>query len=705
MEENYSMKKLSLISLLVVFALLLAACSSEPPAVEEAPAEQAEAPAEEQAAEEPAEEEKADVEVGQAIEAGESTAEEEPAAEVSEFNEAPMLADMVTAGELPPVEERLPVDVQVVTPVDKVGEYGGTWYDSTWEAVVGNIKMILYDPPIRWKPDYTGYEPGLFKAWEWSDDGTQVTYHLRQGVKWSDGEPFTTADLQFWWEDLATNADYKVVQVPWWGFNSDGSPMEVTFPDEYTLVMKWDKPQWITPYIMAQGFWEWEPMMKPRHYLEQFHPNYTEGTDYDQLEAMSKWWENPDYPVLFAWKTESYTPAERAVYVRNPYYWKVDTEGNQLPYIDRLDVAIVPEEEVRLLEASQGKYNAAFRATTNPTDIPFLLEQAESGGYHLATGWVNGAGGWPCWLINQNYPGTLESPTDADLEIGQVLRDKNFRKGISHAMNRERLIDVAWGGFGTPQQATISPQAWHFASPEGQEVFEQWQQADAEYDVDLANQLLDEAGVTDQDGDGFRDLPSGAPLEIVLDLTDWGGESVSIKATEAFAGDLEAVGIKTIINNVIGTPDNQLRQDQGLYMLRNCHASEVDIWTYPDWLFPLRNNRAWPMEGWWRQTGGEEGWEPEPDSPAARLQAIYDQGLAEPDVNKRHELVWEAIKVHIEEGPFTLGAAGDQPMPVVIANNFCNIPETGVLGPWAPGSPGNKHPEQFWINEGADSCE
>jgi peptide/nickel transport system substrate-binding protein len=480
--------------------------------------------------------------------------------------------------------------------------------------------------------------------------------------------------------------------------------MEVTFPDEYTIVMKWDRAQWITPYIMAQGFWEWEPMMKPRHYLEQFHPNYTEGTDYDQLEAMSKWWENPDYPVLFAWKTESSTPAERAVYVRNPYYWKVDTEGNQLPYIDRLDVAIVPEEEVRLLEASQGKYNAAFRATTNPTDIPFLLEQAESGGYHLATGWVNGAGGWPCWLINQNYPGTLESPTDADLEIGQVLRDKNFRKGISHAMNRERLIDVAWGGFGTPQQATISPQAWHFASPEGQEVFEQWQQADAEYDVDLANQLLDEAGVTDQDGDGFRDLPSGAPLEIVLDLTDWGGESVSIKATEAFAGDLEAVGIKTIINNVIGTPDNQLRQDQGLYMLRNCHASEVDIWTYPDWLFPLRNNRAWPMEGWWRQTGGEEGWEPEPDSPAARLQAIYDQGLAEPDVNKRHELVWEAIKVHIEEGPFTLGAAGDQPMPVVIANNFCNVPETGVLGPWAPGSPGNKHPEQFWIDQDG-TCE
>jgi peptide/nickel transport system substrate-binding protein len=696
------MKKLSLILTLILTLLLAVACGGG----EEPAAEEAEAPAAEQpAAEAPAEEEKAEVEVGKAIEAGESEAKEEaPAAAVSEYNEAPMLAEMVTAGELPPVDERLPEDVQVVTPVDGVGQYGGTWFEVTWDAQVPNIKMILYDPPVRWKPDYSGYEPGLFKAWEWSEDGMQVTYQLRKGVKWSDGEPFTTDDLRFWWEDLATNEDYKVIQVPWWGFNSDGSPMEVTFPDEFTMVMKWDKPQWITPYILAQGFWEWEPLMKPRHYLEQFHPNYTEGTDYDKLELMDKWWENPDYPVLFAWKTESYTPAERAVYVRNPYYWKVDTEGNQLPYIDRLDVAIIADENVRLLEAAAGKYNATFRATTNPTDIPVLLEQAEAKGFEVRTGWVNGAGGWPCWLINQDYPGTLENPTDVDLEIGQVLRDKNFRKGISHAMNRERLIDVAWGGIGTPQQSTISPQAWHFASEEGRKVFEEWQQADASYDPDLANQMLDEAGLIDKDGDGLRDLPSGAPFELILDLTDWGGVRVSEDATESFAADLEAVGIKTVIKSVIGTPEQQLRQDEGLYMLRNCHASEVDIWTYPDWIFPLRNNRAWPMEGLWRQTGGKEGWEPEAGSAAARLQEIYDRGLAEPDINKRHELVWEAIRVHIEEGPFTLGAAGDQPMPVVIANNFCNVPETGVLGPWAPGSPGNKHPEQFWINEGADSC-
>jgi peptide/nickel transport system substrate-binding protein len=609
------------------------------------------------------------------------------------FSEAPMLASLVAAGQLPPVEERLPVadDVFVVTPTESVGKYGGTWYAVSWAADIPNIKMKLYDPPIRWQGDYTGYEPGLAKSFDWSADGTEVTLRFRDGVRWSDGAPFTTADLRFWWEDLANDADYRVNQVPWWGFKSDGSTIDMSFPDDYTMVMKWDTPQWITPYILAQGFWEWEPLMKPRHYLEQFHPKYTSTSDYDTLERMDKWWENPDYPVLYAWHVVRVIPAERVILERNPYYWKVDTAGNQLPYIDTVDISIVPEKEVRVLQLSQGKYNASFRGTDDPRDIPFLLEQAAGGNYRVASGWMNGAGGWPCWLINQNYVD--------DEEIRALLRDKNFRQGISFAMNRDRLVDVVWEGIGTPQQATISPQSWHFASAEGQRVFEEWADAHAEYDPGKANELLDAAGLVDRNGDGWRDLPSGQRFELILDLGGWGGAEVSTEATEVFQGNLEAVGIQVFINNLIDQPGWDLRQTEGQYMLRNCHASEVDIWTYPDWIFPLRDNRAWPMEGKWRQTGGAEGERPEAGGPAERLQAIYDQGVNEPDEQRRHQLVWDAIRIHIEEGPFTLGAAGDQPMPVVIANNFRNVPENGILGPWAPGSPGNMHPAQFWIDE------
>ncbi len=616
---------------------------------------------------------------------------------VSKYNEAPMLKGLVATGELPPVDERLPKDVQIIDVYESIGQYGGTWHTITWNASdPGNIKMKLYDPPWRWKPDYSGYESGLAKSFEMNDACTELTWHFREGIKWSDGEPFIPkVDFGFWWEDLVLDEDTNV-SVPWYLYQADGStPMDIEFPDDYTMVWKNFKPNCIAPYIVAQGFWEFEPLISPKHYLSQFHPKYNSDASYEDLELMRKWWENPDFPVLFAWHVESFTPGARSVFVRNPYYWKVDPEGNQLPYIDRIDVVEFPDKEVRVLELSTGRYEASFRGTDDPNDIPFLLEQAESSGYHLQEGWMNGAGGWPMWIVNYDYV--------PDEEIRDLLRNVKFRKGLSVAMNRERLIDVVWGGIGTPQQSTISPQAWHFASPEGQAIFKEWQQADAQYDPELAKSYFDEIGFVDADGDGWRDLPSGKSFELVLDIGEWGGQVVPVAGTEVFAGNLEDVGVKVIQNNLQGSPDWGVREKESTFMLRAAHASEVDIWTYPDWIFPLRGggegSRSWPMQGKWRSSGGTEGWEPESGSVVARLQALYDQGVVEPDEEKRHQIVYEAIRIHMEEGPFNLGAAGDQSTPVVVSDKMHNVSTYGVLGPWAPASPGNQHPEQYWIEK------
>jgi len=633
-----------------------------------------------------------------AIEAEEATAAPVPTVDVASAKEAPMLQEMVRAGELPPLQERLPKDLQTVDVYESIGQYGGTWHTIASASDIGNIKMKLYDPPWRWNPDYTGYESGLAKSFEMNDACTELTWNFREGIKWSDGEPFIPkVDYGFWWEDLVLDEDVNV-SVPWYAYQTDGeTPMDVEFPDDYTMVWKNFKPNCIVPYIVAQGFWEWEPgkHQPPKHYLSQFHPKYNSDASYEDLELMSKWWENPDFPVVFAWRVESYTAGERTVLVRNPYYWKVDPDGNQLPYIDYVDIAIIPDKEVRVLELSTGKYEASFRGGADPNDIPFLLEQAESGDYILQDGWMNGAGGWPMWMINQDYV--------PDEEIRDLLRDTKFRKGLSVALDRDRLIDVVWGGIGTPQQCTISPQAWHFASAEGQALFKEWQQSDAQYDPDLAMQYFDEIGFVDADGDGWRDLPSGAAFELVIDFADWGGEAVSVNGVEVFAGNLEEVGVKVIQNNLKGSPEWDLRMKESTFMLKMAHASEVDLWTYPDWIFPLRGggegSRSWPMQGKWRSSGGDEGWEPEPGSPAARLQALYDQGVIEPDEEARHQLVYEAIRIHMEEGPFNLGAAGDQPVPVVVSNKMHNISTYGILGPWAPASPGNQHPEQYWIEE------
>jgi peptide/nickel transport system substrate-binding protein len=686
---------LLLLSLLVASALVLTACgggATEEP-MEEEPA------AEEPAEEEPMEEEEA----GEGIVAEEATPTPAVMEEGSAFNEAPMLAEMVAAGDLPPVEERLPVeeDIMVISPVDGIGEYGGTWHSVSWWQGMGNISMAVYDPPVRWNRDYTGYEPGLLKSWEISDDGLQLTWNFRQGIKWSDGTPFIPAvDMAYWWE-LATNEDYKVTTVPWWGFDSDGTRMEVSFPDDYTMVFNWTEPHYISNFIVAQGFWEWLPMERPKHFLSQFDPNYTDGMTYEDLEAAARnddWLMNTaGYPCLHAWCPTEVVPGERTVLTRNPYYWKVDPEGNQLPYIDIIDIVLLEDKEVRLLEVSQGKFEATFRGTDQPTDIPFLLEQAEANDFYLHPGAVNGAGGWPGWLVNMNFADSETYP-DTWEEIRDLLQNQDFRIGLSHALDRQRVIDVAWGGIGYPTNATISPQAWHFASAEGQAVYEAWRDAYVEYDPDLAMEHFDAAGFVDADGDGLRDLPSGAPFTLVIDQGDWGGQEVPILSNESYASNLSEVGVDVLINDLMGQPDWDLRQNTGMYMLRNMHASELDIWTYPDWIFPLRNNRAWPLEGDYRATGGENGWEPQPGTTYAyELQELYDKGLATASIEDRHKIVWDAIQIHIDHGPFMIGGSGDQQMPVVVKNGFHGIPDLVILGPWAPGSPGNLNPEQFWM--------
>ena len=617
----------------------------------------------------------------------------------SEFSQAPMLNDMA----LPEVGERLPDNPQVISPYAQIGKYGGTWHTVAPEPGMPNIKMIFYDPPIRWKSDYSGYEMGLAESFEFNYDGTQLTLNLRHGVKWSDGQPYTSEDWRFWWEDLATNADYAAIQVPNWARNKDGSPFEIEFPDLYTIMMTWDSPNWSAPYNLAQGYWEWESMMKPAHYLQQFHPDY-EGNNYAVLEEIDKWWSTPGYPTLFAWVVEEVTPGERSVFVRNPYYWKVDTKGQQLPYIDYINVEVQPDEEVRVINTSQGNYDAVFRATTDPLNIPFLQEHASAFGYQIQQGWVNGAGAWPGWVINQDYAGEDCGKPSGSVEAEAcraLLQDVNFRKGLSSALDRARILEEVWGGIGYTTQATISPQSMYFSGEDGQAKYEQWAAADAEYDPNLAAEFFNAAGFVDVDNDGWRDLPGGSPFVLVIDLNTWGGERVRHLADQIARDNWRAVGVNTILNNVQNQASGIDRANKGLFMIRGVQIAEMDIWKNPSLIFPVQAGSggvwAFPLQGLWFSSGGQEGIQPDPGSPGFRLLELYQRGVNESDEVKRQEILFQAFDIHINQGPFLLGATGDQKMPVVVKNTFHNVPEFGILGSWTVASPGSQHPEQFWI--------
>jgi peptide/nickel transport system substrate-binding protein len=405
----------------------------------------------------------------------------------------------------------------------------------------------------------------------------------------------------------------------------------------------------------------------------------------------------------------------RYTFTRNPYFWRVDTEGNQLPYIDSIDVEIVADEQVRILNCKQGKYDTAFRICGGPNDIPILNESAKASGFHFLKGWMNGAGAWPGYMVNQYYveggKNYADDTPEKAKEIRELLRNKNFRQALSMGMDRKRMIDVAWSGIGDPKGETISPQSWHFASPEGQKVYKDWAAAYATFDAAKANALLDQVGMK-KGADGFRTLPSGKPFILTIDVSDWGGSlKVQTDAGAEAKNQWEKnLGIKVEVKNLQGQPDLDTRTNEGQYMLRGAHISEIDIWTYPDWLFPIVNRYVFPLEGRWFAKGKDTckpdpkvpndcGVKPAADSPAAKLQALYEKGQTTASIDDRHKIVWDAIKVYEDEGPFVIGVSGDQPMPIIAKDYMRNILDFGVVGPWAPATPGNTVASQWWMDK------
>jgi peptide/nickel transport system substrate-binding protein len=320
-------------------------------------------------------------------------------------------------------------------------------------------------------------------------------------------------------------------------------------------------------------------------------------------------------------------------------------------------------------------------------------------------------------MINQDYvEGGKNYDNDTPekaTEIRELFRDKRFRDALSTGFDRARVIDVAWGGIAEAKGMTLSPQSWHFTGAEGQAVYEKWSEAGVGFDVEAANALLDEVGMT-KGADGFRTLSSGEPFELVMDTTDWGGSlKLQVDAADEMKKQWEAnLGIHVKVNNIQGQPDVDTRINEGYYMMRGAHISEIDILTYPDWLFPIVNRYMFPLQGKWFAKGGDSctdevaegnahpcGLKPEDGSPAQMLQELYNKARNTGTEEERHKVVWEAIDVVIAEGPFVISVAGDQPMPIIVKDYMRNILNFGVVGPWAPATPGNQIAAQWWMDQ------
>jgi peptide/nickel transport system substrate-binding protein len=656
--------------------------------------------------------------------AAEAEATAEPAGEAAamadDTHEAPMLHEKVMAGELPPLDERIPAEPLIIEPYSEIGIYGGTWHRFDTATNGNHVAMSMYGySPVHWVKDGLDKRPGLAKGWDFNEDKTEYTLYLREGTKWSDGQPFTADDFLYWWEDMVLNPDHSDVPPDY--LISGGETAQVTKVDDYTLKFNFAAPSPL--FLDRLAMWPngvlpaGERLFVPKHYASQFHPTYnSEVTTFEEHDEKIDWRVNPEIPVLNPWMPVEYEPGTRLVMERNPYYYAVDTAGNQLPYIDRVDTVYVENLEVAKLRVLAGEHEICGRpCTSQPLSELTVFRDAEAT-VGLKTYLWDGGGGTGVMV----YPNW----THLDPQKRELYRNRSFRLGLSHAIDREKVQKIVYFGTGELTTGTMSPKAIEFtANDTGRQLYEQWRDLAIEYDPDQAASLLDESGAVDANNDGWRDLPSGDELTMRIDCSAGAMQSkTNSQATEIIKEGWEAVGLRVQINVV---PDEQLNvmQDNSEIDIRGCWGvgDGPNFLVFPNWVVWVGNDRTAPLYGAWYSVLGtdKEGTEldldplernppreePPPDDPAWRLWEIYDQARTEPDDAKRLALSQEIIKVHIEEGPFFIGTVGNNPSIVAFLDKVGNVPtkeqlgQGGFTGPWIMSYFGAVYPEQMYYKE------
>lgn len=584
--------------------------------------------------------------------------------------QAPMLDELVASGALPPVEERLPANPLVVTPVESVGTYGGTWHsalrgglDNAWIA-----RTVAYDGLVRYDREWKEIVPNLAESWEVSDDATTYTFHLREGLKWNNGKPFTSADIAFAVE-LFSEPSYGVG-----GFiKNPNNPVTVEVVDDLTFKFIFEKPNGVIMDELASvnGF---TVVSLSKDYCSQFYPKYNpDAAEQAKAAGFETWelwmtdrcswatetirWANPELPMMNAWMIEEPLTgdATRTTFVRNPYYWKVDTEGNQLPYIDRLEMRVSDSVEEITLMALNGEIDFQDRHIATVANQPLFYDGQADGDYRLGTE-IQSSSNTMVIQFNLNH---------VDQKRRELFQNKDFRIGISHAIDRMEIIDAVFTGQGEPYQVAPRPESPYYNETYAKQY--------TEFDPDLAAQHFEAAGLV-KGGDGLYTFADGSPLTITIDTIaslrpEWPD------MLELIQLQLEAAGIKIEINNI----------DRTLYYEKR-PAGEYDaqVWGGDGGLDVVQEPRYYMANGdesvWayrWAQwfNGSRPEIAEEPADWAKQQMDLYNQLRAEGDPAKRMDLMKQILTLGQENFP-VIGVSLPGDAYYIAKNDMRNIPDT-----------------------------
>jgi peptide/nickel transport system substrate-binding protein len=598
----------------------------------------------------------------------------------SKYSEAPALADLVAQGQLPPVEERLPENPLMVLPISSVGQYGGTWYRG-WRGIndFHCFGRIVYEPVLRWPRDpKDSVQPGLAEKWEWSDDGTILTLYLRKGLKWSDGQPFTVDDITFWWDDIEN--DTGVTPAPHAEWVVNGKPMELEKVDDTTIKLKFAGPNGLAETVGLAFHGNQWPLgferfgfFAPRHYLEQFHPKYNSAATYEDFEAKA-WEYNPERPCMTSWCiTQWETGADHMIATRNPYYWKVDVQGQQLPYIDEVYFYLVEDNTAINTLALAGKIDMQHRGI-DLAQYPVYQEQAEVGNYHMFL-WPQAQASGLTFFPNQSY---------SDPAYRELMQNFKFRQALSQAIDRDTINEVMFLGLAVPQTISVVKDSALY-QPDIANIY-------GEYDPGLAISLLDEIGLP-LGADGKRTFADGSPLQLVIESSYTSGSLLD--GIELVAEWWRAVGLDTRVETM----------SRDVYWPKAC-ANEVMIavWTTDRGLVPMVDpiyqmpfdERSWtaPAFGIWYKTGGTEG--EAPNAELKQLMDLYDQYRATVDPAEQLKIGKELVRL-TTTNLNVIQTCGEAPGPVVVKNYFHNVSENHTSD-WIVMTPGTQDPAHYWMD-------
>ena len=595
-----------------------------------------------------------------------------------DYSETPFLEERVAKGALPPVARRLPkapVVVDLAGRGRELGKPGGEFVslvgrarDIRYFSASSYARLIGYTEDLKLKPDV---------AEDVQSEGNRVfTFKLREGHRWSDGQPFTAEDFRFYWDDIATNVELSPSGLPEFLLvNGKGPRFEVL--DPLTVRYSWEEPN---PRFLTTLAQPRDPFIyRPAHYLRKFHAKYAEKAKLDEAakkQKLKSWAglfnrlddmfeaSNPDLPTLQPWKIVTPAPATRFIFERNPFYHRVDPAGQQLPYIDRvlLDVAA---GGLMAAKANSGDADLLFRGLTM-ADIPILKEGERAKGFKTLM--------WPYARGSEIalYPNlTVTDPVWRTLN-----RDIRFRLALSLSIDRRTLNNALLFGLGSEGNNTVVRESPLFE--------ENLRTLNAGYDPAEASRLLDEIGLTKRNGAGIRLLPDGRELEIIVE-TD-GESGMVVDGLTLITEFWREIGVRLFVK----PQDRSVLRNRtyaGMTMMVAAQGLDLALAIAampPDELAPLRQQfYSWPKWGQYNETKGASG-EPCDMPEAKRLLDLYDRWAHATDPETQTRL-WREMLTNHAENQWSIGTVGGALQPIVTRNGLKNIPQRAVYS-WEPTS-------------------